>query len=121
MSTNTPEGWHTLTPRLFTKDTKQLVDFLKIVFQAKGDFLDSRPTELKIGDSVIMISDVETRGTYSACLYVYVSSVEKTYERAISQGAQTIEEPIDTPYGDKRAIVKDQWGNMWQIAEYNSK
>jgi len=25
---------------------------------------------------------------------------------------------VDTPYGDRRATVKDRWGNTWQIATY---
>lgn len=121
MSIRTPKGWHTLTPRIFTKDTKKLVTFLKAVFLAEGDYAVSRPTELKIGDSIIMVSDFESRGAYSACLYVYVDSVEETFERAVSAGVTVVEEPLDTPYGDRRAVVTDLWGNMWQIAEYNSR
>ncbi len=121
MSINTPEGWHALTPRIFAKDTEKLVSFLKRVFGAEGDYLESRPTELKIGDSIIMVSDFEARGAYSACLYVYVSNVEETFIQAVSWGVEVIEEPLDTPYGDRRAVVKDTWGNMWQIAQYNPR
>jgi uncharacterized glyoxalase superfamily protein PhnB len=32
-------------------------------------------------------------------------------------GVEVLEEPRSTPYGDKRAMVKDLWGNLWQIAE----
>jgi PhnB protein len=66
----TPQGWHTLTPRIFAKDTANLVSFLKDVFDAQGDYLESQPTQLKIGDSIIMVSDFEARGSYVACLYV---------------------------------------------------
>ena len=121
MSTETPKGWHTVTPRIFAKDTAKLVSFLKEVFLAEGDYNQSRPTELKIGDSIIMVSDFEARGSYRACLYVYVSSLEETFNRAVSAGVEIIEEPLEAPYGDKRAVVKDSWGNMWQIAQYCSR
>jgi hypothetical protein len=25
---------------------------------------------------------------------------------------------MDMPYGDRRAMVKDSWGNIWQIATH---
>lgn len=115
------QGWHTLTPRIFARDTAQLVTFLKNVFLAKGDFLESKPTELKIGDSVITVSDAEPRGAYSACLYVYVSNLDETFNRAILAGATVVEVPLDTPYGDRRAVVTGMWGNMWQIAQYSPR
>ena len=31
-------------------------------------------------------------------------------------GARLLEEPRDTPYGDRRAMVQDAWGNELQIA-----
>ena len=35
---------------------------------------------------------------------------------AIDAGATVIEEPRDTPYGDRRAMVRDPFGNVFQIA-----
>jgi len=113
-----PEGWHTLTPRIFAQDPERLVSFLREVFGAEGEFKESRPTELQIGDSIIMVSNFESRGSYAACLYVYVSSVEETFQRALSWEVEVVEEPRDTPYGDKRAVITDEWGTMWQIAKY---
>ena len=52
----------------------------------------------------------------TAFLYVYVSDAAATYQLALKAGAQSIEAPLDTPYGDRRAMVKDDWGNTWQIA-----
>jgi len=68
-----------------------------------------------------MVSDFESRGNYSACMYVYVSSVEEIFERAVCAGVSAIEEPLDTPYGDRRAVVKDAWGNVWKIAQYSPR
>ncbi|HSF14553.1 MAG TPA: VOC family protein [Vicinamibacteria bacterium] len=53
-----------------------------------------------------------------AFLYVYVDDADGTYERAIQAGATSLEEPSDVPYGDRRAMVRDAWGNTWQIAAH---
>ena len=51
-----------------------------------------------------------------ACLYVYVDDTDATFARAIASGATSLEDPRDTPYGDRRAMVRDPWDNIWQIA-----
>jgi PhnB protein len=34
----------------------------------------------------------------------------------VAEGATTLEEPLDTPYGQRRAMVRDPEGNIFQIA-----
>ncbi len=34
----------------------------------------------------------------------------------LTPGAVTLEAPLDTPYGDRRAMVRDPFGNVYQIA-----
>jgi uncharacterized glyoxalase superfamily protein PhnB len=46
----------------------------------------------------------------------YVADTDATYQRALNAGARSLEEPFDTPYGDRRCMVEDKWGNTWQIA-----
>lgn len=111
-----PHGWHTVTPRVFVDDPKSFVEFVREVFDARGDYHDSRPSEIWIGDSVVMISGTEVRPATAACLYVYVADADATYQRAIAAGAKSLETPADLPYGDRRAMVEDRWGNLWQIA-----
>ena len=114
-----PDGWHTVTPRIVVRDPKGLVGFLKRVFQAHGEFRAAQPSEIRIGDSVVMISgDDDLRHLMPAFLYVYVDDTDSTFERAIDSGAILMEEPADMPYGDRRAMVKDAWGNTWQIATH---
>ena len=64
----------------------------------------------------MLVSDDRVRGTVPAFLYVYVPDADATYERAVMRGAVTIEAPLLTPYGDRRATVQDPWDNVWQIA-----
>ena len=112
-----PDGRHTLTPRIITPKPEEMVHFVKEVFRGQGEFHVNRPAEIRIGDSLIMISDGGgLREPVSAFLYVYVEDVDETYHRAVEEGAETLELPSDQPYGDRRAMVKDPWGNLWQIA-----
>jgi len=114
----TPHGWHSVTPRIVVHEAQQLVEFVKHVFGARGDYEPARPAVVSLGHSRIMISDAGMRQPAPAFLYVYVENTDETYRRAIEAGARTLEKPCDMPYGDRRAIVADKWGNIWQIATY---
>jgi uncharacterized glyoxalase superfamily protein PhnB len=111
-----PEGWPTVIPRIVAHDARQLVEFIKQVFDATGQYTDARPTDLRIGDSVIMVSDAGVRHPMTAFLYVYVNDTDAAYRRAMDAGAHSLEAPALTPYGDWRCMVEDKWGNTWQIA-----
>jgi tRNA-Thr(GGU) m(6)t(6)A37 methyltransferase TsaA len=111
-----PNGWHSLTPRIVVDDVAGLVEFLRRVFDATGEVHPDRPAVMQIGDSVIMIGNVGLRKAMPAFLYLYVEDADATYRRALQAGAQSLEEPSDMPYGDRRGMVQDRWGNVWQIA-----
>ncbi len=116
MPTGAAAGYHTITPRIVTTDLTGLVALLRTVFGATGDVEPGRPAELRVGDSLVMVSEAGERDVFPAFLYVYVDDVEATWERALAAGAETVEEPLDTPYGDRRAMVRDPFGNVYQIA-----
>jgi PhnB protein len=109
-------GFGSVTPRIVVADVDSQVAFLREVFDATGDVEAGRPAELRIGDSLVMVSGTAERDEFPAFLYVYVDDADATYERALRAGAQTIETPLDTPYGDRRATVRDLFGNVFQIA-----
>jgi uncharacterized glyoxalase superfamily protein PhnB len=115
---STPDGWHSVTPRLVVHDPALLVRFLKSTFDADGEYAANAPSQMKIGDSIVMVSAVGARDANPSFLYVYVDDVDATYRRALQAGAASIEEPQDVPYGDRRAMVKDPCGNDWQIATH---
>ena len=73
-----------------------------------------------------MLPDTDSDGggareAMPAFLYVYVENADESYQRAIAAGALSIERPADMPYGDRRATVRDSWGNVWQIATYRGR
>jgi uncharacterized glyoxalase superfamily protein PhnB len=39
----TPDGWHTVTPRIVVHDAERLVEFLRRVFGATGDYRPDLP------------------------------------------------------------------------------
>jgi len=119
-TTRVPPGWHSVTPRLVVQGAAGLIRFLRQTFDATGDVQCDRPSEIGIGDSVIMISEAGLREPMPAFLYVYVDDVDATYRRALNAGATSVEEPLDLPYGDRRGTVRDAWGNLWQIATHQT-
>jgi uncharacterized glyoxalase superfamily protein PhnB len=97
-------------------DVAGQVRFLREVFGGTGEVAEGRPAEIRIGDSLIMVSSDAERGPYTAHLYVYADDADAAYERAMLAGATSLEPPFDTPYGDRRAMVRDPYGNVFQIA-----
>lgn len=116
-----PDGWPALVPRIFVEDPGALVDFIQRVFGATGSFQRERPTELRIGDSMLMVSASIEREPMPAFLYVYVPDADATHRLALDAGATSLEPPSDLPYGDRRGMVRDAWGNVWQIATHGGR
>jgi PhnB protein len=114
-----PPGWPNLIPRIVVADAEGLVGFLRDVFGATGKYEKDRPCEVWFGGSVVLISDAGARAAATAFLYVYVQDVDATYGRAVKAGARLLEAPALMPYGDRRAMVQDAWGNTWQIAAHH--
>ena len=110
------EGFHSVTPRIVVEDVEAQVNFLRRVFGATGSVEPGRPAEILIGDSLVMVSAAVERDRFQGFLYVYVDDADTTYRRALDAGALSVEEPVDTPYGDRRAMVRDPFGNVFQIA-----
>jgi PhnB protein len=116
-----PDGWHSVTPRLVADDAAALVSFLKTAFGATGEVPAEGPVQLRIGDSLVMVSESGPRESTEAFLYLYVEDADATYQRAIVAGAASLEAPAHMPYGDRRAMIRDPGGNVWQIATYRRR
>ena len=120
-----PEGLHSITPYLHPKGAPKVIDFLTRAFGAEEVFRaqDSAGTvhhaKIRIGDSIIAMG--EAHGPYQPmppALHLYVPDTGATYKQALAAGAISIDEPIDQPYGDRYAGVKDPFGNVWYIATH---
>lgn len=112
MNIDRPVGFHSVTPRMVVSDAVAAVEFLRDAFGVEGEVHAGRPAEVRIGDSVIMVTSVGERELFPAFLYVYVDDADRVYQRALGAGAVSLEAPLDTPYGDRRSMVRDPLGNV---------
>jgi PhnB protein len=102
-----------------------LPELIKHAFDAEE--LERLPTpggfhiEAKIGDSMVVLEVGKFPAGASpttASIYVYVTDVDKAYQRALQAGGTSIGAPEDKPYQERAAGVKDSFGNCWYIATY---
>ncbi len=119
-----PDGHHTVTPYLMVKDAQAFIDFMARVFGATTILQLRRPdgaighTELRIGDSVIMLSEAMAEGPTPCMLHFYVEDVDATFEKAVQAGATVISPPADQFYGDRSGGVKEPTGYTLWIATH---
>ena len=119
MTSFQPDGWPTVTARIITPQVAEVVAFLRAVFDASGDLEITKPSEMRIGDSMVMVSDGGgVWPPHAGFCKVYVADAERTYVAALAAGAVSIEAPAIMPWGDRQATVRDPCGNIWQISTY---
>jgi PhnB protein len=121
-----PEGFHSLTPYLVADGAEKVIRFIKDAFGAQTVVEPmTRPdgkimhAELKVGDSIVMISDSSERAkATSSTLYVYVPNIDAVFQKAVKAGGVSEMEPANQFYGDRSGSVKDPAGNRWYIATH---
>jgi len=120
-----PEGYHTITPFLVVEDATKLLEFIRQAFNGETISMMKDPNgrvmhaTARIGDSIIMASDVMDRFPAMPCmLYLYMKDVDSIYQQAVKAGGQSLREPTNEFYGDRSAGIKDPWGNQWWIATH---
>jgi len=120
-----PKGLHNVNPYLHPLRAEPVIAFLKRAFGAQELGKYASPdgvvhhAEIRVGDSVVEMG--EAHGKYKpmpAMFYVYVPNVDAVYRQTLAAGATSFQEPIDQPYGDRQAGVRDAFGNTWYIATH---
>jgi uncharacterized glyoxalase superfamily protein PhnB len=116
-------GFHTINPYLILRDAAELMDFVRDAFGGQERLRVPDPAgklmhgEVLVGDCVIEMGDAGTLFTpRPSALHLYVEDTDATYAQAIRAGGIPMYAPVDQPYGDREAGVKDRWGNHWYIA-----
>src|SRR6516162_6933625 len=83
--------------------------------------------ELKIGDSVIMLSDKmpgsetcspQSLGGTTSGVFLYVKDVDAVFHRATTAGAKATAQPADMFWGDRYGKVTDPYGHSWSLATH---
>jgi PhnB protein len=119
-----PEHLHTVTPRLVVRDGAAAVDFYCRAFGAEeigerftGPAGELIHAEVRIGDSVVMISEekVDPAGVIMA---TYWENVDALWNRALESGAEVIYPLDDQFYGDRAGRLRDPFGHQWMLAQH---
>jgi PhnB protein len=128
-----PDGYHTLTPFLTIRDAARAIEFYKQAFGAEERGVMKSPdgkvmhAELKIGDSIIMLSDEfpefgslspQSIGGSSMGLHIYLDNVDAAFERAVKAGAKVEMPVMDQFWGDRYGKLKDPFGHQWSIGTH---
>lgn len=120
-----PADHSTVSIYMMADGAQRVIDFAAKVFGATTLMAMKREdgtimhASLRIGDSVVMISD-GTRDYHSfpVWLHVYVDDVDRIYQLALANGATSLQAPSEKGDGDRRGGVKDVAGNSWWIATH---
>jgi PhnB protein len=130
-----PDGYRSVTPYLVVSSATAAIDFYKHAFGAKEIARMDGPqgkiahAELKIGDSMIMLSDEmpgpgcttrspQSLGGSTVGIFLYVENVDKAFNQATSAGAK-VEMPLaDMFWGDRYGKLTDPFGHSWSLATH---
>ncbi|MFJ8913191.1 VOC family protein [Amycolatopsis sp. NPDC102389] len=123
MSNPIPDGYHSVTPWIISRDTAGVIDFLKRVFDAEpiGEpvYVEGGKighAEVRIGDSVVMLFDARDDWVDTpAYLRLYVEDSVATQRRAVEAGAEEVTRQTELFFGDRVGRVRDPFGNLWWI------
>lgn len=128
-----PSGHHTVTPYLTIKHGAKALEFYKKAFGATETFKLMMPdgrlghAEIRLGDSLIMLSDEfpeyggkapETLGGSPVSIHLYVEDVDALFKRALAAGAKERKPVMDQFYGDRSGQLEDPFGHLWWVATH---
>lgn len=129
-----PEGFHTVTPHLTLKNTRQAITFYEKALNAKVLGVFPSPNgngtmhaQIQIGNSILMMGDempgqgcqsAETLGTSPISLYIYLADVDAAFKQAVAAGATVIMPVAEAFWGDRCGTLKDPFGYSWTIATH---
>ena len=113
---------HTVTVYFHPIGAQRFIDFVTNAFggrelmrHAEGDMV--MHAKVQIRDSVIELGEARyPEQPLPTAIYLYVDDVDAVYEQALNAGATSMLAPVDQPFGDRNAWVKDPFDNVWYIA-----
>ena len=127
-----PQGFHSVTPAITVNGAAKAIEFYKKAFGAeeisamKGPGGTIMHAEIKIGDSIIMLGDEMPQYGHkgpipnhiSSSLNIYVTDVDKSWQRAIDAGAKIVFPLADQFWGDRYGKLVDPFGHVWGLATH---
>lgn len=128
-----PAGYSAVTAYLSVRGGAQAIEFYKKAFGAAETVRMPGPdgklghAEVRIGDSVVMLSDEhaemdflgpQSRGGTTVHMHLYVKDVDATFARAVAAGGKALRPVEDQFYGDRRGTIEDPFGHVWHVATH---
>jgi uncharacterized glyoxalase superfamily protein PhnB len=119
-----PDGYRTVTPFLNVDGANDFIAFLKKAFGAEEKVRMPTPdgkimhAELKVGDSMVMVSDAMMNPATKSSVHLYVQDADAAWTRATAAGAKVVMPIADMFWGDRYGVLSDNWGNRWAIATH---
>jgi uncharacterized glyoxalase superfamily protein PhnB len=117
-----PDGYYTVTPWIISRDTAQLIDYVKEAFEAEeiarvvGEDGSIGHAEVRIGDSVVMMFDAKPDWPPTpAFLRLYVTDADAVHRHAVAAGGISVTDVTHLFFGDRVGRVRDPLGNLWWI------
>ena len=126
-------GRHTVAPYLAIKNAAKALEFYQTAFGATEIYKLMMPdgrlghAEIRLGDSIIMLSDEfpeyggkapETLGGSPVSIHLYVEDVDAFFNRALAAGARERKPVMDQFYGDRSGQLEDPFGHLWWVATH---
>ena len=128
-----PAGHRTVTPYLTIRNGAKALEFYKKAFGATEIFKLMMPdgrlghAEIRLGDSLIMLSDEfpeyggkapDTLGGSPVSIHLYVEDVDAVFKKALAAGAKERKPVMDQFYGDRSGQLEDPFGHLWWVATH---
>jgi len=121
-----PEGVPNLMPFFNPRGAPKMIEFMKQAFAAEEIAVYQSPdgivhhAKIRIGDSIVEMGEAHDQWQPRSMVFMlYVDDCDAWYERAMrAEGAISIGEPADQPYGDRVGAVKDPFDNLWYIGTH---
>ncbi len=118
-----PDGYPSISPYLIVDGADKTIQFLIETFGATQLRLFPNEdggvnhAEVRLDDGVLMLADsIPGWPAMPSYVHVYVEDVDAVYQRALENGAESVQEPVQKDDDDKRSGVKDAGGTTWWIS-----
>lgn len=118
-----PKQYLPVMPYIILHDAKAFATFLQKVFDATEQLLVPAPddklmhAEMRVSDGVIMFASAHAEWKEkTAGMFVYVTSVDTVYAKAMAEGAESLMTPQQQEYG-YTAGFNDPFGNQWWLVQ----